>query len=58
MNTIETGPPDMAMPAIPKCGPGPGRTSGSIAAAPHNCHVTFDHPPINAITSTAVAEAQ
>jgi len=22
------------------------------------CHVTFEHPPINAITATAVAEAQ
>jgi hypothetical protein len=27
------------MPAIPKCGPGPGRTSGSIAAAPE---LTFE----------------
>jgi len=25
---------------------------------PGCCHVTFDHPPINAITATAVAEAQ
>jgi hypothetical protein len=25
---------------------------------PRCCHVTFDHPPINEITATAVAEAQ
>jgi hypothetical protein len=25
---------------------------------PGCCHVMFDHPPINAITATAVAEVQ
>jgi len=44
----------LTMPAIPKCGPGPGRTSASIAAAPDTA--MFDHPPINTVMATTVPE--
>ena len=43
------------MPAIPKCGPGPGSLQVD-RRSPRYCHVTFDHPPINTITATTVAE--
>jgi hypothetical protein len=46
----------LAMPAIPKCGPGPGRNFGVDCRSPRYCHVTFDHPPIDTITATTVAE--
>jgi hypothetical protein len=44
------------MPAIPKCGPGPGYASGSIRRSARYCDVTFGHPPINTITATTAAE--
>ena len=40
----------------PKRGRSPGRTSGVDRRSPSYCRVTFDHPPINTITATTVAE--
>ena len=59
MNTIETGPPDMTMPAIPKCGPGPRRTSGSIAAVPDItiCDISSLFRPLTSLWSVREQQA-
>lgn len=46
-----------ALPAtagVRKRDPGPGPIEASTAVGPSCCRVTFDHPPINTITATAV----
>src|SRR5438552_1638453 len=54
MNTIETGPSDNARDSEVWSR---SWTHFSVdRRSPRYCHVTFDHPPINTITATTVAE--
>ena len=54
MNTIETGPSNNARDS--EVWSRPWTHFRVDRRSPRYCHVTFDHPPINTITATTVAE--